>query len=521
MASKARARSFVDIGVLALAYVLVARLGLMLDAVSGFATLVWPPTGLALTIVLLLGGRFAGGVFLGAFAVNVWSGAPPLVAGAIAVGNTLEALLGAWALRRLTGFQGSFDRLRHVVGLIVPAAMVSTLVSATIGVGSLSLGGLIKPNGFWETWRAWWVGDMLGDLVIAALLLAWATPRTTKITLGRALEAALLGITVVAASLAVFCLKPGVAAYPFQSPYVVFPLFVWSALRFELRGATTVTALATMIAVWGTARGSGPFAQESLAESLLALQTFMGSAAFTPLVVAGAMSDRARATREREKVVATVSHELRSPLNAIQMSSDLLEREAERGVDTARVRKHTAVVQRSVERMTRLIGDLLDAAAIDAGRLSVKRAEHDSRALVGEAVDALQPLAASKKLTVRAEAGEPLAILCDRQRVIQVLANLIGNAIKFTAEGGTITVRTRRAQHQACIMVEDNGVGIETSALRHVFDRYWRAPPSAGGGTGLGLFIAKGIIEAHEGKIWVDSRPHAGTTFYFTLPLSE
>jgi signal transduction histidine kinase len=511
----ATGRTVLEIGTLATVYMVTAKLGLSLGAVSGFASLVWPPAGLALAALLLFGSRLWPGIFVGAWVINAWTGAPIMVALAIAVGNTLEALAGAYALRQLGGFRGTFDSLRHVLGLIF-AAIVSTLLSPTIGVTSLRLGGVVQWSQAFETWRAWWVGDMLGDLVVAPLVLAWAR-RGEALNLkgGRLAEALALATLLVLASYAIF--HATVEVHPFESPYVLFPLFVWAAQRFELRGATLATALATTLAVWGTVRGSGPFARPDLASGLLDLQTFMGCAALTPLVVAGVTMDRDRAIRTQEAFVATVSHDLKNPLNALLMSAELLRRK----LSDERVQKHYQVLSRSVDRMMQLIRHLLDASAIERRQLTLDRKPEDTRALVDETLEFLRPLATVKSLTLQVQPGEPVEALCDRDRILQVLSNLIGNAIKFSPEEAAITIKTERSRHSVCLSIHDNGPGIEAGELPRVFERYWHAKSAAGGGTGLGLFIAKGIVEAHGGRIWVESTLGAGSTFYFTLPTVE
>ncbi|HZU81425.1 MAG TPA: MASE1 domain-containing protein [Polyangiaceae bacterium] len=518
-------RTCLRIAALAASYVATAKYGLMLGAVGGFATLVWPPTGIALACLMRAGVVLWPGVCLGAFVVNVWSGAPVAAAAGIALGNTAEAVLGTLAMARFAGFRGAFDRLRHVLVLIT-VALTSTTISATTGVLSLALTHTIEPHRLAEAWRAWWVGDVLGALLVAPLLLTWTPvivplsgrqwPRARGL---RVAEALALAVVLTGASAAVFLRAPPNLAYPFESPYILFPLFVWAALRFELRGATLATALASCIAIIGTARGCGPFVRESLTTSLLALQTFMGCAALTPLVVAGATTERARAVRVRESFAASVSHDLKNPLGAIRMSADALAKGAPEPFGQ-RVHKHEDLVRRSVERMLHLIDNLLDATAIDAGQLSVDLRPEDARALVTEAVDALQPLASSKGQTLRGDA-EALRVLCDRERVLQVLSNLIGNAIKFTGPAGVISLTVRRWRSAALICVEDTGGGIAPDELRGVFERYRHAKAAAGGGTGLGLAIAKGIVEAHGGAMWVRSRVGVGSAFYFTLPTSD
>src|SRR5687767_5024513 len=179
-------------GVLAIAYVGAAKLGLALDAVSGFATLVWPPTGIALAALLLFGFRLWPGVALGAFVANLWAGAPVGVACGIAIGNTLEASIGAYALRRLD-FKPALASLRDVIALIGAAALASTLVSATIGSTSLLLGGLIRTDDYWITWRSWWLGDVMGALVVAPLLLTWRRAPRAPLQRKRVVEASALG----------------------------------------------------------------------------------------------------------------------------------------------------------------------------------------------------------------------------------------------------------------------------------------------------------------------------------------
>src|SRR2546428_9165117 len=160
--------------VLGVCYVATAKFGLSLDAVHSVATAVWPPTGIALVALVLGGCRLWPGIAVGAFLVNLWAGAPVPVACGIALGNTLEALVGTVLLQRLAGFSPALDRLRDVLSLVVLAAGLSTLVSATVGVTSGWLGGIIPTATFGKAWRTWWLGDAMGDLVVAPLLFVWS-----------------------------------------------------------------------------------------------------------------------------------------------------------------------------------------------------------------------------------------------------------------------------------------------------------------------------------------------------------
>jgi signal transduction histidine kinase len=227
-------------------------------------------------------------------------------------------------------------------------------------------------------------------------------------------------------------------------------------------------------------------------------------------------ADAQRAIRARDDVLAIVSHDLRNPLHAIVMASGLL------GDATARperVRAHAAAIERSARRMNRLIRDLLDSSRLEAGRLTLERQPTLAGSLLGEAAALILPMAGEKKLVVSIAPGaEALEVRCDRERILQVLANLLGNAVTFTPPGGEIALEAAGLpEGGARFAVRDTGIGVPAEHQALIFDRYWKSRESRQG-TGLGLAIAKGIVEAHGGRIWVESRAGEGATFRFTVP---
>ena len=227
------------------------------------------------------------------------------------------------------------------------------------------------------------------------------------------------------------------------------------------------------------------------------------------------------ALRSRDDLLAIVSHDLRNPLDVIQFTVAMLRQTLPTDDPPARARKHCDMIQRSAERMIGLIRDLLDFGTIQAGKLSVETSRHDAATMAEEALTSTRLLAAHKRITVDTDLPtDPSNVLCDRPRVLQVFANLLGNAIKFTPEAGTISVSVQTLEHEVRFAVSDTGPGIPEESLPHVFDRYWQAKRTANLGTGLGLAIAKGIVEAHGGTIDVKSIVGVGSTFAFTLPIS-
>ncbi|MEO8876402.1 MAG: ATP-binding protein [Polyangiaceae bacterium] len=233
-----------------------------------------------------------------------------------------------------------------------------------------------------------------------------------------------------------------------------------------------------------------------------------------------AVEQAQRATSVRDNILAIVSHDLKNPLSTILMSLTVMER-AWGGDDRRKSKKQMGSIKHSADRMDRLIQDLLDTASIEEGKLFVEPRRLAVAPLVAEAIDAIEPLATHKSLHIRNELPADLPpVFADAGRLLQVFANLLGNAIKFTPGGGTITVRADTVGETVQFSVTDTGAGIPEGDLTHLFDRFWQARPTAREGTGLGLNIVRGIVVAHGGRIWVDSRVGAGSTFFFTLPFA-
>lgn len=224
------------------------------------------------------------------------------------------------------------------------------------------------------------------------------------------------------------------------------------------------------------------------------------------------------ATRARDDLLAVVSHDLRTPLASIALSAAVLAHPGGNG-ERRRGRKQVDVILRSTARMGRLIDDLLEAATIEAGNFTVVMRDEHPGSIAEEALETLGPIAAQKSVHLHSDIPPDLPMVaCDRRRVMQVLSNLVGNAIKFVPPQGRIGLRARALEREVCFSVADTGPGIIPSEIPRLFDRYWRGSQ---GGTGLGLYIARGIVEGHGGRISVESRPAEGCTFHFTIPIAE
>jgi PAS domain S-box-containing protein len=225
-----------------------------------------------------------------------------------------------------------------------------------------------------------------------------------------------------------------------------------------------------------------------------------------------------RATQARDDVLGIVAHDLRNPLTSIILAAKLLHRP-----DAPPRSEHAAgAIERAATRMNRLIEDLLDVTRMEAGRLSVEARTLPARPIVESALDAHRQLASSASVELRVEIEDDVhEVFADGERLLQVFENLIGNALKFTPRGGSVTVGARVADGDVCFSVADTGGGIAAANIPRLFDRFWQLKRAERRGAGLGLPIAKGLVEAHGGRIWVESTVGRGTTFFFTIPTAK
>jgi PAS domain S-box-containing protein len=285
------------------AYVLAGKLGLMLAFLHVSASPVWPPTGMALAGLLVFGIRFWPAIFVGAFLVNLTTAGSVWTSLGIATGNTLEGVVGAVLVNRFANGRNAFDNTRDTFKFFLLAGLFSTTVSATLGVGSLALGGHVPRDSFGAIWLTWWLGDLAGAIVVTPVLILWATSPRPWIASGRAREALLLLASLVLVGAVVFN-GPFPALYGLA--FLCGPPLVWTAFRFGPRESATAIALLSGMAIWGTLQGLGPFVRESLNESLLLLQAYMVTMSAMAIPLAAVVTERQRAEAALGRVAAIV-----------------------------------------------------------------------------------------------------------------------------------------------------------------------------------------------------------------------
>lgn len=285
------ARRLAGLAALTVVYVATAKLGLRFAVVNPSATAVWAPTGIALAAILIAGNRVWPAIFVGAFLANVTTAGTVLTSLGVAAGNTLEAVAGAWLLRRYGAGRNTFQQPGGVFTFALLAAGASTLVSATIGVGCLTLGGFVRVEEIGKVWLTWWLGDASGDLIVAPVVLLWNARHDLHGTLTEALEASgMLATLVLAAGISFGGLLAPVAHRPLS--FLCLPPLVWAAYRFGRRGAATAVLIVAVFSIWGTLRGLGTFAVAPADEALMLLQAYLGVASVTTLALAAVVGER-------------------------------------------------------------------------------------------------------------------------------------------------------------------------------------------------------------------------------------
>src|SRR5947199_1692520 len=328
------------IGILAIIYFIAGKLGLMLASLHASASPVWPPAGIALAGLILLGYRAWPAIFVGAFLVNVTTAGNVATSLAMATGNTLEAFVGAWLVNRFAGGTNVFDRLQGVFKFAL-AAGISTIISPAFGVTSLAVAGFADWANYGAIWLTWWLGDATGDLVFTLLLLIWSVPSKRHWNKKEAAEVGARLLLLVLLSAVVFGGWPAVSARNYPIVLICGPVVIWTAFRFTQRETATGIFILSAIAVWGTLHGFGPFVRETENQSLLAMQWWTAVLSITSMALSAGMAERRRVEEElqQQKVVvetanrtkdhfpAVLSHELLAPITPVISALESIETE--------------------------------------------------------------------------------------------------------------------------------------------------------------------------------------------------
>ncbi|WP_114971553.1 MASE1 domain-containing protein [Rhodoferax ferrireducens] len=524
-----------------LLYAAAAIGGLMYAVVGSTVTLVWAPSGIALAALLAYGYRLSFGIALGAFLANAWTGIPLAAAAVIAMGNTLEALVGAFLLVRLARFRNALDRRRDVFALIVLAAIFSTMLSASIGVATLALGGIVSLGNYATVWMKWWLGDMMGVLVVAPPLLVWLSRTRPALSTPKAVEALCL-----VAALVLVCHKifgaPELAVHGYYpASLAVFPFIIWGALRFGPWGASLVTLVVSILAIWGTTRGTGPFVVDQPVDSLMRWCAFAIVVAVTGLLLAASVAEQRRAQAELKSSHDGLEQRVKERTQDIAEINTDLRREmaARRSLENALIRVSEEQQQAIGRELHDGLGQHLTGLALFSATLQHQlheRAQPEAEA-AGRIVDLINQATAMTRAVARGlypaaleVGGLPAALeqLAEHTRSLQgmtcvfrcdadlqvrdplVAINLyrvaqeaVNNALKYS-QASHLRIDLTRVEDRHRLCISDDGIGADP-------ERIWR-------GQGLGMHNMRYRASLLGGTFAIEKNAHRGTTVAVIYP---
>jgi signal transduction histidine kinase len=520
-----------------LVYFAAGKFGLTLAFMNASATAVWPPTGIALAAFLLMGPGMWPAILAGAFLVNLTTSGSVVASLVIAAGNSLEGAIGAYLVQRFANGPRAFNRAQDIFRYTALAGLLAPSVSATIGVTSLVLGGLAVWSDFGSVWLTWWLGDATGAILVAPLLILWATHSRLHWDRRRALEAGLLVAALVVVTLFVFGgLSPlNVKDYPLE--FLILPIVLWAAFRFGQRATVTLAVLLSGIAIWGTLHGLGPFARETPNEALLLLQAFVAATCITGLVLAALAADNARLFGETQALNAQLESRIAQRTAQLQQAQSeaqalsqrlLAAREEERASIAREV--HDELGQQltgfkyEVARLDKAIGNGQSPALreitsemshnIDATIETVRRIATELRPAILDDFGLLAAIQwqvedAGRRMGIVAHYESQVETLeLDREAsaaIFRVCQEALTNIARHS--GATrVDVSIGCASGEFVLVVHDNGRGISKTASES--------------SKSLGLMGMRERAHLARGTLEIDGASDSGTTVTIRVPLT-
>ena len=524
-------------------YFALAKAGLALASIHPSATPIWPPTGVALAAVLLWGYRTWPAIFTAAVIANATTAGSVATAIAIATGNSLEAVVGAYLINRCSRGCNTFSTPDSVAKFALICVVIATPISASIGLTSLATAGYIERTNFANAWVTWWLGDVTGALVVAPVIVLWASSHYHAFNRNEFLET--VGVLATAAAVGLIAFSPLIEQTPSRDPLgflAILPM-LWAALRRGPRDTATVALVLAGITIWGTLTGGGPFTTADLNASFLLVLMFLISITVPSLLLSADVEVRKKAeeslrraqielerkvaerTQELElanaaksRFFAMASHDLRQPLHALGLFVAQLRTPLKSGERTKTIER----VDATRKEMDEMFNSLLDISRLDAGILTPKITEFPIARLLQKIETRFDQATREKGLRLRVRRSDAW-VRSDAMLLERILLNLVSNAVRYTLRGGII-VGCRRLGEMLRIEVWDSGPGIPEDQKRNIFGEFFQLPTperNRYGGLGLGLAIVDRLRVLLNHQIDLASTVGRGSRFAIRVPMAD
>jgi signal transduction histidine kinase len=524
-------------------YFALAKGGLALASIHPSATPIWPPTGFALAAVLLWGYRAWPAIFIAAVIANATTAGSIATAIAIATGNTLEAVVGVYLINRWSKGWNTFSTPNSVARFALICFVIAAPISASIGLASLATAGYTERTNFASAWVTWWLGDVTGALVIAPVIVLWASSRYRAFNRSEFLET--IGVLATAAAVGLIAFSPLIEQTPSRDPLgflAILPL-LWAALRRGPRDTATVALVLAGTTIWGTLTGGGPFTTADLNVSFMLVLMFLISITVPSLLLSADVEVRQKAedrlrgaqielerkvaerTQElqlanaaRSRFFAMASHDLRQPLHAL----GLFVAQLRMPLESAESAKTIERIDATRKEMDEMFTALLDISRLDAGILPPKIAEFPIARLLQKLETTFEQATREKGLRLRVRRSAAW-VRSDPLLLERILLNLVSNAARYTLRGG-IVVGCRRRGEMLRIEVWDSGPGIPEDQKQSIFAEFFQLPAQERnryGGLGLGLAIVERLRLLLDHQIDVTSAVGRGSRFAILVPIAD
>lgn len=509
---------------MAVLYFLFAWGTYMLRKNTGFPPIFWVPNGIALSALLICGFGLWPWLLLTSLVFNVLRGFPLPAAAIVTAGHLAGPLLAAFLFRRMVGPKPRFDSLRTLLLFVAIMLSAGAMLSSGISILGFKVGAWMQWSGVVPEWAEFWLNESLGALLLVPPLLTFAHDKNAVTRFVRSIDSQALAVLVFSLLLTALCYTP--LSQFHQSvlirPSLFFLLIIWAAIRYGLLGSNMVLLIAGIGVTIGLGTGNIPVIA-GRADHVLLQEAFVLILGVTGLVISATMREKNEALEARDTFFSLASHELKTPLTSLKLQTQLTQRQLGQGklLDHCELNKRLAHTDRQVDRLTRLVDDMLDVSRISAGRVALRPERFELSQLVTEVVTRMTPLLQQAGCTVNWQPPAPIEGVWDRFRLDQLLVNLLSNAARYCG-GKPVWVELERFENEVEIRVRDEGPGIDPEDQSRIFQRFERvAHDHADSGLGLGLFIVREVAELHGGSVRVQSQLGQGSTFFARFPLAK
>lgn len=511
-------------------YFALGWIGRKTDLLGTGPSPIWPPSGYALSLLILGGFEYLPSIVLGAGGLLLLQLHDPIAITGFTLADVTEPLVGAWLLAGQRRFDPSFRRLSDAI-LFVLAAVACTTAGALMGTLALRLSGTVSWSEMGTAWFHWWVPNVVSVLTLTPVFLTFSSQKLKIPERGPAglteLGLELLGLALLDAF--VFFPHHPHPYLPLMVMYADFLLHVTISIRWNVRVGATALFLTSVIGIIGTMSGRGPYTIGSPSDNLVVLQFTVLIAAILLIVLSSlffeqkdTLEETRKAIRTRDDFLSIASHELNTPLTSMKLQSQFLQDLAKRGslkdYPQEQLNSLLRINEKQVSRLSELVQDLLDVSRIGAQKFAIQCEPGVSLSEIVRSVADRYRMEANRS-QIELELDDGISGNWDASRVDQVVVNLLSNALKY-GQGKPIYISSRVSGALACLKVRDQGMGIAREDHGRIFDRFERAASMRTyPGMGLGLYIAREIVLAHGGSIQIQSELGAGSTFTILLPL--